>query len=222
MTPASLYSERLGRLRLALRSLPSSLPHGSNVYNFLDWTPDPEGMDQYYGTECSVLNAHLENAFGFRAISPVLLRERGPGIESLVDIMAHYLEGDCAEKPVLAKWVDDLIEAASVAPGSIPSNQVSTKRLPKPSAAQKPSNEWADTTPGEATFPAFNKTGLYLKQLFCLELEVGGIPAAASYRSDKEDVDELVATFRSQLISYARGEYPFRALSASIPSDQKA
>ncbi|KAG8717416.1 hypothetical protein FRC09_014313 [Ceratobasidium sp. 395] len=68
------------------------------------------------------------------------------------------------------------------------------------------------------TFPAFKAIALFLKQLFCLELEAGTILAAANYGSDEEGVDELVLAFRTQLISYARGEYPFLALP-SVPID---
>ncbi|KAG8750264.1 hypothetical protein FRC12_012964 [Ceratobasidium sp. 428] len=144
MTSMVSYSDCLSRLRIALRSLPPSLPRGSTVYNFSGWTPDPEGMDKY-GAECSVLNAHLETVFGLRAVAPIKFRERGSGIESLVTILAHYLEGEYAEKPVLAKWVDDLIDAAESASTVLP-EKASTKRVSKPSAAQKRSNEWVELT----------------------------------------------------------------------------
>ncbi|KAG8726689.1 hypothetical protein FRC12_023167 [Ceratobasidium sp. 428] len=203
MTLPSLYSERLDRLRIALSSLPSSLPRGSNICSLSAWTPSSGRMDQH-GAECSVLNAYLEKAFGLCAIYPVSFRERGPGVESFVGIITHYLEGDYAEKLVLAKWVDDLIEAASMA-SPIPSTQTSAKRLSKPLVAQKRSNEWVDTTFEETTLPVSDKTGLYLKQLLCLELKVGDIPVTTSKGSDEEDVDELLAAFRSQLAGYARG-----------------
>ncbi|KAG9124265.1 hypothetical protein FRC07_012212, partial [Ceratobasidium sp. 392] len=55
------------------------------------------------------------SVFGLRATSPITFLERGLGIESLVDVLAHYLEGDYTEKPVLEKWLDDLVDAATTA-----------------------------------------------------------------------------------------------------------
>jgi hypothetical protein len=84
---------KLDQFRTALSLLPRSLPSGSSVYSFNGWVPDPELLEMY-GAECSVLNAHLEIVFGLRAVTPLSFKERGPGIESLVDLFTHYLTGD--------------------------------------------------------------------------------------------------------------------------------
>lgn len=105
------YLSALNRLRASLALLPTSLPSGSSIYEFTNWTPDPELLDMY-GAECSVLNANLEIVFGLRARAPLVFQERGPGIESLVNLFEKYLLGEYLEQPVIVKWVEDLTEAA--------------------------------------------------------------------------------------------------------------
>lgn len=73
-----------------------------------------------YGAECSVLNSHLEIVFGLRAVTPLIFKERGPGISSLVDLFTHYLTGDFQEKPVIAKWMMDLTEAVESMSRAVP------------------------------------------------------------------------------------------------------
>ncbi|QRV82866.1 hypothetical protein RhiJN_10882 [Ceratobasidium sp. AG-Ba] len=137
---------KLNRLHAALRALPTCLPSGSSVYNFDEWTPDPTLLEDL-GAECSVLNAHLENVFGLRNGSFILLAERGPGLESIVQVFRHYLSGPFAEKPVIEKWLDDLIEAAEHT-----SNELSMqKRISKPSASLKRSNEYIADEQAEKT-----------------------------------------------------------------------
>ncbi|KAB5587312.1 hypothetical protein CTheo_9241 [Ceratobasidium theobromae] len=65
--------------------------------------------------------------------------ERGPGIESLVDLLHQYLMGDYSKKAVLAKWLDDLVDAAELA-----ANSPDMKRVSKPSAALKCSHEYLE------------------------------------------------------------------------------
>ncbi|QRV99077.1 hypothetical protein RhiJN_27096 [Ceratobasidium sp. AG-Ba] len=127
---------KLDRLHAALRALPTSLPLGSAVYNFDKWTPDPNLLEDF-GAECSVLNAHLENVFGLRNGSLISLAERGPGLESIVEVFRHYLSGAFAEKPVIEKWLDDLTTAAEHI-----SRDPCVKRISKPSASLKRSNEY--------------------------------------------------------------------------------
>ncbi|KAG9083469.1 hypothetical protein FS749_006003 [Ceratobasidium sp. UAMH 11750] len=139
MNPESSHTAKLTQLRQALCLLPASLPSGSSVYNFHDWSPDPSLLDDY-GAECSVLNAHLEIVFGLRDGGRLTFIERGPGIESIVDIFDKYLSGNYTEKPVIAKWLDDLIDAAE----HMSDVELPAKRTSKPSAAQKRLNEWQD------------------------------------------------------------------------------
>ncbi|KAF8597429.1 hypothetical protein BDV93DRAFT_513341 [Ceratobasidium sp. AG-I] len=144
--PLSTYSSQLKRFRSALSSLPSTLPYGSSIYDFRNWIPDPE-LREVYGAECSVLNAHLEIVFGLRAQVSLSFLERGPGIESLADLFTRYLDGDYSEKPVVAKWLDDLTEAAEAMGAN--ATEPSSKRISKPSAAQKRSNKWLESTAEE-------------------------------------------------------------------------
>jgi hypothetical protein len=89
MDPSSCYDSLLLRLRSALQRLPSTLPFGSTVYEFTCWLPDSDLLEEY-GAECSVLNAYLERRFGLRASTPLIFLERGPGIESIVDLFSRY------------------------------------------------------------------------------------------------------------------------------------
>jgi hypothetical protein len=128
MLPEDLtHTTQLSRFRDALSALPLSLPSGSSVYSFINWSPDPEMLEDY-GAECSVLNAHLEHVFGLRAVTLLTFTERGPGIESLADLFAHYLGGDFQEKSVILKWLEDLTEAAEKMSAS--SNDSSVSRMP--------------------------------------------------------------------------------------------
>ncbi|KAG9124124.1 hypothetical protein FRC07_012737 [Ceratobasidium sp. 392] len=109
--PQTSYANKLSQLQRALASLPLALPLGSSIHDFCGWTPDPDRVEDY-GTECGALNAHLESVFGLRVGGRVSIVERGPGIESNVDIFTRYLTGDYREQPVIAKWLDDLIDTA--------------------------------------------------------------------------------------------------------------
>lgn len=119
MRSQSEYTTKLDRLRTTPRTLPTSLSCSLAVYNFCDWTPDSDSLE-LYGAECSALNAHLETIFGLRAVVLITFLERGPGIESLVNLLARYLEGNYSEKPVLYKWLNDCVAraAATAAPES--------------------------------------------------------------------------------------------------------
>ncbi|KAG9121366.1 hypothetical protein FRC07_002700 [Ceratobasidium sp. 392] len=62
--------------------------------------------------------------------SPITFLERGPGIESLVNVLAHYLEGNYTEKPVLEKWLDDLVDAATTALSVASSQPATLEKVP--------------------------------------------------------------------------------------------
>ncbi|KAG8724738.1 hypothetical protein FRC09_015005 [Ceratobasidium sp. 395] len=140
MSSESSYIPKLTRLRNAIRSLPPSLPSGSAMYDFRNWAPDPDLLDDF-GAECSVLNTHLERVFGLRNGGRITLTERSPGIES------RYLTGNHAEKLLIAKWLDDLIDSAE----HMSTLALPAKRTSKPSAAQKRSNEWKEKKIEEKT-----------------------------------------------------------------------
>ncbi|KAG9122668.1 hypothetical protein FRC07_000862 [Ceratobasidium sp. 392] len=171
MIPSSKYSAKLNQLRAQLRLLPSSLSCGLALYDFSSWTPDPDLLD-LYGAECSVLNAHLESVFGLRATAPITFLEKGPGMESLVDVLAHYLQGDYTEKPVLEKWLDDLVDAATMASSAASSQEEDVRPVTRFPAMQYPADfrrpeayeRMAADKPGEEMAPGGTIWKLYLEE----------------------------------------------------------
>ncbi|KAG8683523.1 hypothetical protein FRC09_016027, partial [Ceratobasidium sp. 395] len=94
------------------------------------------------------LNSVLENTFALRAQLPIVFIDRGPGLESLADTFTCYLTGDYTEKPIIAKWLDDLTEAAeTMSLQKVRSNK--GKKVSKPSEAQKHTNAWIELTQEE-------------------------------------------------------------------------
>ncbi|KAG8776331.1 hypothetical protein FRC12_000974 [Ceratobasidium sp. 428] len=179
MSSESSYTPKLTQLRNAIRLLPPSLPSGSAVYDFCNWTPDPDQLDDF-GAECSVLNAHLGRFFGLRN----------------VDIFAQYFTGNYAEKPVIAKWLDDLIDSAE----HMSSVALPAKRASKPSTAQKRSNKWKEEETKEKT---------QRKQAKIAKAEAVSKRAAEVAKTAQSlnwSFDDL---FKSQLAAYLRSEYPF-------------
>lgn len=97
---------KLRNLRDALKALPLSLPQPKNSsYSFL---LDAEDLDDI-GYE-GALNRALENSLGLRA-NGLKLRERGPGIISLVPVFEEAFS-KCPGSAILEKWVDDLVDVA--------------------------------------------------------------------------------------------------------------
>ncbi|KAG1836631.1 hypothetical protein DFJ58DRAFT_817985, partial [Suillus subalutaceus] len=63
------------------------------------------------------LNRELECVMGQRHNGPILFKERGPGLEAVVDVLeSHLIEHhNSPETILLVKWVDDLTTAAKAA-----------------------------------------------------------------------------------------------------------
>ncbi|KAG6369202.1 hypothetical protein JVT61DRAFT_15633 [Boletus reticuloceps] len=57
-------------------------------------------------------NRELEVQLGSRAKGPIILTEHGPGLNSIVDVLANYLT-KFLSSAILKKWVSDLIESAN-------------------------------------------------------------------------------------------------------------
>ncbi|KAG9125517.1 hypothetical protein FRC07_007281 [Ceratobasidium sp. 392] len=116
--------------------------------------PDGGLQVERNGDERAALDVgRAESVFGLCATAPITFLERGPGIESLANILAHYLEGDYTEKPVIEKWLEDLIDAATTASSAAPNKAtMSEKRVSKPSAAQMRTNEWLQSRTDATTF----------------------------------------------------------------------
>lgn len=107
----------IASLRALLAGLPSSLPSVSATsksrYNFSDFTlPDDVVAD--IGTVGAV-NHELEVRLGARTGrgDTFELMERGPGIEALSDVLAHYTT-EFPDDILLQKWVDDACRAAEL------------------------------------------------------------------------------------------------------------
>ncbi|KAG8779902.1 hypothetical protein FRC12_023728 [Ceratobasidium sp. 428] len=163
-TSETLYAARLMRFRSAISLLPPKLPTGS------------------------VLNAALESTFGLRGQSPIIFTEKGPGLESLANVLEHYLTGNYTEKAVVGKWLDDLIAAAERM--SMEHKITKTKRVPKPSAAQKRTNDWIESTQEEKSAQKQQKTSAAAKA----KERASAIEKTAQECNWKHGFDDLVDT----------------------------
>ncbi|QRV89237.1 hypothetical protein RhiJN_17255 [Ceratobasidium sp. AG-Ba] len=120
------------------------------MYKFEGRTPDIKPLEKC-GTD------HLEHVFGLRKAGTIPFSEHGPSIESIVDISEQYLTGDYREKPVIMKWLEDLMRAAETTANNGAQDSIGytpeganllimfplwTKRVYKPSASLKRSNEY--------------------------------------------------------------------------------
>lgn len=108
-------SKSLAQLRLYLQNLPENLPlpaSGQSIYGFEDFAPDAEWLEDI-GEEGAV-NRQLEILLGSRAKGPIRLKERGPSICAVTDVLDKYI----ARHPtsvILQKWVSDLTDSAVLA-----------------------------------------------------------------------------------------------------------
>jgi hypothetical protein len=101
----------INKLRLYLSHLPATLPcqPSDSAYSFKFFAPDKEWVADI-GLEGAV-NRQLEIMLGSRAFGPIQLKERGPGVVALADILEQYLE-KFPGSVVLEKWLTDMIGSA--------------------------------------------------------------------------------------------------------------
>jgi hypothetical protein len=102
----------LAQLHLYLNNLSRSIPcpaPGSSQYRFETFAPDPEWVTDI-GEEGAV-NRELEVRLGSRAVGPVVLKERGPGITALPVALERYLT-KYPDSVLLRKWLEDLLVLA--------------------------------------------------------------------------------------------------------------
>ena len=111
--PLPAIEKEIKHLHALLKTLPDDLPLSTGHYNFSDYAPDPENVDDY-GDDGAV-NRDLEVTFcpGGRIDGPLTFRERGPGLEAISGTLWHYIQ-KYPQNVVLQKWVFDLIDAAKV------------------------------------------------------------------------------------------------------------
>lgn len=100
---------RLVYLRKSFDALPAALPEAA--YSFDNFAISEEDSEER--SRIGALNHHLECTFcpQGRASGPFILRGRGAGLISLVDILASFIS-EFPEDAILQKWVEDLISAA--------------------------------------------------------------------------------------------------------------
>jgi hypothetical protein len=107
-------SEALMRLRMLLAQLPDTIPFSNDVYNFTNFSPDPEKVDMF-GTNKAAVNNALEITFAKSGRDPgpcpFPLVEQGPGLVAVVGVLECYLI-EFPQSAILHKWVLDLTKAA--------------------------------------------------------------------------------------------------------------
>ncbi|KZT18182.1 hypothetical protein NEOLEDRAFT_1080794 [Neolentinus lepideus HHB14362 ss-1] len=101
------YKHNIALLHVYLQNLPDAVPfHQPNdsLYGFHSFAPDKTWLREE-GLEMAV-NQQLEVKWGPRTeIAPI--RERGHGIEAVVDVLAQYL-GALPDSVLLHKWLEDI------------------------------------------------------------------------------------------------------------------
>ncbi|KAJ7513225.1 ribonuclease H-like domain-containing protein [Mycena galericulata] len=110
------YTDKTRLLKLYMNNLPYELPYaatGSRINKLLDFSLDPAWVSEI--GEAMTVNREIEAAmfdFGARNDEGIFnITSRGPGIESLADILQEWLE-KYPDALILKKWVDDATASA--------------------------------------------------------------------------------------------------------------
>jgi hypothetical protein len=107
----------LDKLRLYLSHLPATLPlQPADSVNSLQFFALDPGWVNDIGEEYAV-NRQLEVCLGSRAHGPIQLKERGPGVVAIADILEQYLK-EYPGSVILRKWLTDMIDSSASAYGS--------------------------------------------------------------------------------------------------------
>jgi len=106
------HLEKLAYLRVLLLHLPDSVPFrdmSSTSYNFSVGEEDIIDL----GDESSAVNRALEISFGDRSKTDgiVPIKEKGPGIAAVVDVLHECLAGDPSDAR-FSLWLENLSESA--------------------------------------------------------------------------------------------------------------
>jgi hypothetical protein len=106
---------KLNLLALYLKNLPDDIPlvHSSaTAYGFDYYVANDEDILDM--GEIGALNRQFKIQLGQRNNGPIIFKERGAGLEGVVDVLKSYLEEHkhSNEVVLLEKWLDDLITAA--------------------------------------------------------------------------------------------------------------
>ncbi|KAL5529773.1 hypothetical protein ACEPAG_5760 [Sanghuangporus baumii] len=111
---------KLWKLKFDRDRLPDSLPYSNQFYFFENFAPDPEKVD-LIGSVAWAVNDAFEIVLAPKGRHHgIELKERGPELVTVVDVLRRYTEAFSADV-VLQKWILDLIEAGMNAGGSVES-----------------------------------------------------------------------------------------------------
>ena len=107
--------DKLQQLSLFLSNLPKTIPYADAAQTRYTFSLDDDKIEDM--GPIGALNRELECVIGQRHNGPISFKERGPGLEAIVDIFeSHLIEHhDSPETILLVKWVDDLMTAAKAA-----------------------------------------------------------------------------------------------------------
>ncbi|KIM65708.1 hypothetical protein SCLCIDRAFT_14867 [Scleroderma citrinum Foug A] len=107
----------MGQLQLYLANLPSSIPLAeptTSQYSFDAFAILPDEIEDF--GEAGAVSRQLEIHLGQCNNGPITFRERGKGLEAVVDVLEQYIEhlalSANPEVVLLTKWLEDLITAA--------------------------------------------------------------------------------------------------------------
>jgi hypothetical protein len=106
--------DTLEYLRYLFTNLPDTIPSYMSLYNFQNFTPDPEKVE-LYGSKEGALNNALEVTFAPRGRqegpNPFMLKEKGPGLLAVVDVLQQFSD-DFPTLAIIQKWVEDFTKSA--------------------------------------------------------------------------------------------------------------
>ncbi|KAG1889148.1 hypothetical protein F4604DRAFT_1546063, partial [Suillus subluteus] len=99
---------KLQQLSLFLSNLPQTIPYADAAQTHYRFFLDDEKIEDM--GPIGALNRELECVMGQRHNGPISFKERGPGLEAVVDVLeSHLIEHhNSPETILLVKWVDDL------------------------------------------------------------------------------------------------------------------
>ncbi|KAG2131337.1 hypothetical protein DEU56DRAFT_953870 [Suillus clintonianus] len=107
--------KKLQQLYLFLSNLPDTIPYADAGQTQYGFSLDDDRIEDM--GPIGALNCALECVMGQCHNGPISFKERGPGLEAVVDILeAHLIEHhESPETILLVKWIDDLTTAAEAA-----------------------------------------------------------------------------------------------------------
>ncbi len=102
--------ENIYKLSYYLSRLPTCIPKPDKPkLDFRTFELDPEWVENI-GSRDGAFNRQMEVYFGSRANGPIILSERGLGIEALASVLSAHLK-EFPTSFYLEKWVADILTA---------------------------------------------------------------------------------------------------------------